>query len=142
MNPNPPPNNPSTKALHSYYWEFGLSMIAYVITIILSRSFLIAGTIAHHPIANPWNIAVALLPIIPVIFVFVAVVRFVQATDELQRQIIVNSLALAGGATALLAVTYGLLEGDVLPRPSAWTTYITFMSCWIIAGLFVRRHYR
>jgi hypothetical protein len=117
-------------------------MIAYVIAIIVSRSFLIARAIAHHPIANPWLIVVALLPIIPIIFVFIAIVRFVQATDELQRQIIVNSLALAGGATALLAVTYGLLEGDVLPRPSAWWTYEVFMISWIIAASFVRRHYR
>jgi len=137
---NPPPNptpNPSVKALHSYFWWLGLSLIAYAITIIFSRNYLYA-----HPGNDPWHAVVALLPIIPVTFAFVAIVRFVRATDEMQRQIIVNSLALAGGATALLAVTYGLLEGDVLPRPSAWTTYTTFMTCWIIAGLFVRRHYR
>jgi hypothetical protein len=129
--------NPAVKALHSYFWWLSLSMIAYAIAIIVSRSFL-----HTHPGDGPGNIAVALLPIIPVIFVFVAVVRLVLATDEMQRRIIVNSLALAGGVTALLAVTYGLLEGEVLPRPSAWITYITFMTSWIIAGIFVRRHYR
>ena len=75
--------------------------------------------------------AIALLPLLPSIFGFVAIVRLVLATDELQRRIIVNSLALAGGATALLAVTYGLIEGDDIPNPSAWCTYVVFMVSWL-----------
>jgi O-antigen/teichoic acid export membrane protein len=134
---NPPPNNPSVKALHAYFWWLGLSMIAYVITIIFSRNYLYA----HH-LANPWRIVVALLPLIPVIGIFAAMVRYTLATDELQRQIIVNSSALAGGVTALLAVTYGLIEGDGIPHLSAWWAYIVFMISYMIAASFVRRHYR
>jgi hypothetical protein len=58
------------------------------------------------------------------------------------RRMIVNSIALAGGATALLAVTYGLIEGEGFPFISAWWTYSVFMTSWVIAGFFVRRHYR
>ncbi len=130
-------SNPATKAIRTYYWHLGFSMIAYVMTIIASRDFL-----HTHPGDGPAYFAIALLPVLPVIFVFVAIVRFVVATDELQRRIIVNSLALAGGATALLAVTYGLIEGDDIPHPSAWWTYVVFMSSWVIASIFVRRHYR
>ena len=132
-----PHSNPSTKAFRTYSGISGLSMIAYVIAIIVSRNFL-----NTHPGHGPVFFAIALLPLPAAIFVFVAVVRFILATDELQRRILVNSLALAGGVTALLAVTYGLIEGDDLPNPSAWCTYIVFMTSWLIAAFFVRDHYR
>ncbi len=130
--------NPTMNAMRRYYWELGLSLAAYVALILISRSIL-----RHTEMTlGAGQIALALLPLIPVIFIFAAIVRFVMHTDELQRQIIVHSLALAGGVTVLSAVTYGLLEGDILPPPSAWWTYTLFMTSWIVAGLFVRRHYR
>jgi hypothetical protein len=128
-------SNPTLKAMHRYYWHFGVSMSAYVIAIFFSRWL-------WHSANGPWRTVLAVLPIIPVICVFASVVRFLLATDELQRRIVVNSLALAGGATALLAVTYGLLEADGLPRLSAWWTYAVFMSSWIVAGYFVCRRYQ
>ncbi len=131
------PPNPTASARRTYFWQFSLSMIAYVIAIIVSRNYLEA----HHP-ANPARTLVAASPIIPVIFLFLAIVRYVLATDELMRRMIVNSLALAGGATVLLAVTYGLIEGEGFPFISAWWTYGVFMTSWIIAGYFVRRHYQ
>jgi len=110
-------------------------MLAYVIVILLSRGM-------WHTANAPWNTVVALLPMIPAVFVFVSIVRYLLATDELVRRIAVDSLALAGGATALIAVTYGLLEGAGLPRPSAWWTYAAFMASWIVSGYFVRRRYQ
>ncbi|HVU37428.1 MAG TPA: hypothetical protein VHC95_03780 [Opitutales bacterium] len=127
--------NPTRQAVHRYFWEFGVSICAYVVVIALSRNY-------YNDVPIQCKALLALLPVIPVGFVFAAIVRFILSTDELQRRIIVNSLALAGGATALLAITYGLLEGDILPPPSAWWTYVTFMASWLIAGLCVRRHYQ
>jgi hypothetical protein len=132
MEPRP---NPTTSAIRRYYWQFGLSMLAYVIVIFLSR-------VIWHAVDSPWKTVVALLPMIPAVFVFISIVRYLLATDELVRRISVDSLALAGGATALLAVTYGLLEGEGLPRPSAWWTYAAFMASWIVSGYFVRRRYQ
>jgi hypothetical protein len=110
-------------------------MIAYVICIFLSRWLWIQTE-------GSWRTVVTLLPVIPAVLVFAAIVRYLLATDELIRRTAVDSLALAGGATALIAVTYGLLEGNGLPRPSAWWTYSIFMASWIIASFFVRRRYR
>ena len=80
MNFNSHPN-PVEYARRSYLWWFGLSMIAYVVAILFSRMVLNA-----HSIPGSWDTTVAVLPIFPVIFVFVAIVRFVRGTDELQRQ--------------------------------------------------------
>src|ERR1035438_10785939 len=108
-------SNPTIRAARRYYWQFGLSMAAYVIVVFLSRWM-------WHDANGRWQTVVALFPMIPAVFVFASIVRYLLATDELMRRIAVISLALAGGATALIAVTYGLLEGDGLPRPSAWWT--------------------
>ena len=110
-------------------------MIAYVIIIFFSRWL-------GRGVNGPWQTAVALLPMIPAVFIFISIVLYLMATDELVRRITVDSLAFAGGATALIAITYGLLEGCGLPRPSAWWTYAVFMVSWVVAGGFVRRCYR
>jgi hypothetical protein len=134
MSPN---LNPTSQAKRTYFWEFSLSLAAYTVVIILSRSYL-----NTHHLDNPWRTLIAVSPVIPVCFLFAAIVRYILATDELLRRMIVSSLALAGGATALLAVTYGLIEGEGFPFISAWWSYSTFMTSWIIAGFFVRCHYR
>src|ERR1022692_3519527 len=94
-------SNPTSRAVQRYYWQFGLSMAAYVIVILLSRWM-------WHNANGRWQTVVALFPMIPAVFVFASIVRYLLATDELLRRIAVVSLALAGGATALIAVTYGL----------------------------------
>lgn len=132
-------HNPVTTAWRRYSIEFAVAMVGYVAVMLLRNRLL------HGPMRNasePAQLAVALLPIVPTAFVFAAIVKLVRDTDELLRRIAIESLALAGGATALLAVTYGLIEGERLPRLSAWWTYITFMVAWIIAWLFVRRRYQ
>jgi len=129
------PVNPAYQAGRRYTVEFGLSIVAYVIVIFLSR-------LLWHTASGGWQIAIALVPLIPVAFVVVAVARFLGGTDELVRRKIVESLALAGVATALLALTYGLMEGDGIPKLSAWWTYATFMVSWIVATVFVRRRFQ
>ena len=131
--------NPVSRATRRYFVEFSAAMVAYVVVITLSR-WLLRGPLQHA--GDRWQIAIAVLPVIPVLCLLVAVVRLLRGTDELYRQICVDSLAIAGGATALIAVTYGLIEGDRVPHLSAWWTYVTFMTAWLIATFFVRRRYR
>jgi hypothetical protein len=133
------PINPVTHAYRRYYVEFGVSMTAYVAMIFVSR-WLLRGPMQH---ANEERqIGIAVLPLIPTCFVFAAIVRCVRGVDEMLRRVYVESLAIAGGATALIAVTYGLMESDRVPHLSAWWTYTTFMVAWIVAGVFVRRRYQ
>ena len=127
--------NPTTIARHRYLWTLGLWMAVYI-GLMFSCHWL-----WHQVTTTGWRVPIVLMPILPVVFIFIAIIRYVQAMDEFERKIAVNSLALSGGATALLSVTYGLLEGSMLPRPSAWWTYTVFMLGWIIASRFVsRRH--
>lgn len=127
--------NPTTQAQRRYVIEFTLAVAAYLVVLFATR-------LAFRNLTGPWEPVVALLPVVPVIAVFVAVLRWLRATDELNRRIIVDSLAIAGGITALLAATYGFAESDFLPRPSAWWTWCVFMFTWAICATILRRRYQ
>ncbi len=126
--------NPTTQAQRRYVIEFTIAIVAYMVVLFATRY-------AFRDLSGPWEPIVALLPVVPLIAIFVAVLRWLRATDEFNRRIIVDSLAIAGGITALLAATYGFAEGDLLPRPSAWWTWTVFMFAWAISAMILRRRY-
>ncbi|MBV9270050.1 MAG: hypothetical protein JO165_03090 [Candidatus Eremiobacteraeota bacterium] len=128
--------NPTDAARRRYFLEIAGSMAAYVVILVASIHVLNGG------LTNPWRTIVALTPVIPVVLVFVSLVRFMLSIDELQRQIQLESMAFAAGFTALAAVTYGFLETAGFPRPSAWLTYVVVMVAWGIAVPIVTRRYK
>src|SRR2546423_296460 len=111
--------NPIKRANRRYKIEFGLAISAYVIVFSV-RTWLFFGPL--HLAGKPWiSIAVALMPVIPIAFVGVAVLRWFRAVDELMRRILTESLAIAGAVTAFSAATYGFLENPPwFPYLSAW----------------------
>jgi O-antigen/teichoic acid export membrane protein len=128
--------NPTAAAGRRYAVEFTLSMVAYAVVLIISIK------VIEHGLTPALKLVFALLPLIPIAFVFAAIVRYMGSIDELQRRIQIESLSLAAGITALLAITYGFLETVGLPHLSAWYTYAAVMVAWIIAQPFVARRYR
>ena len=40
------------------------------------------------------------------------------------------------------AITYGLIEGEFFPRPSAWWTWVTFGLAWLVSSFLLPRRYR
>jgi len=127
--------NPTALANRRYVLQLVVCMLAYVAVLVPAMWLL------NHGIEGALKVAVAIAPVVPVAFVFLAVLRYFAATDEFQRRLMVESLAIAGGITALLAVTYGFLENAGLPYLSTWWTYTAFMAAWLIARLFVSRTY-
>lgn len=135
MTPLRQSENPTTAARRRYIFEFAIATVAYVVVLLGSRMLWRDAT-------GAFEIVVALLPMVPLVFVFAAVVRYILNADELQRQMLVESLAIAGGVTMLITLTYGFLEGDPLPRPSAWWVYVVFMAAFAVSALIVRRRYQ
>jgi len=135
-----PESNPTANAKRTYLKQAGLCVIGYFLAALVIPPLFLFGH--NHHFGSPWRIAVDALPIIPTIFFFVVLVRFVLATDELQRQIIVHSFALAGGFTAFLSISSVFLTGADVPNFPAWWSYLAFWISYVIAIFFVRRHYR
>ena len=127
--------NPTTRAMRRYMAEFTAAMVLYVVVLFGTR-------IAFRTYHGPLETLIALAPVVPVFLVFIAALRLFQGTDEFNKRLMTDSLAIAGVITALFAVTYGFVEGDPLPRPSAWWTWTMFMAVWLAATLVLRLRYR
>jgi Na+/proline symporter len=125
--------NPTTQAHRRYLREFTLAIVAYIAILAASVYGL------NHGIEGFAKYLVAVVPAVPLVGIFIAGVRWLQATDEFQRQTTVTALAIAGGLTALICVTYGFLENAGLPKMSIWISYLIFMSIWGIATPILQR---
>ena len=89
-----------------------------------------------------WVPLLALAPMIPILFGFRSVLQFLERMDELQRQIVLTSLAIAAGGTSLVTMTYGLLETLAdFPRLSWIWVFPILCVFWIIGGFVARRKY-
>jgi hypothetical protein len=86
--------------------------------------------------------AVALLPAIPVLLVFWAVIRFLSRMDELGRRMVTEALAAAFAGSAMLVITFGLLEVGGMPRMSPWLIWIAMGAIWALASAVVIRRFR
>ena len=125
--------NPTAVAQKRYLREMTLATCSYVAILIGSVYAL------NHGVHGPLKIVVAVVPAFPIAGIFVAIVRWLQSTDEFLRQTQIIALAIAGGSTALITVTYGFLENGGLPRMSVWVSYLIFMTIWGVTVPIVQR---
>lgn len=128
--------NPTTLAKRRYVVRLIVSMAAY--TVVLS------ATIAWltHGAPTGLRIPIALLPVIPIAFVWYFIFRYLGETDEFERMAAFQAMAMAGGVTALAAVTYGFLESVGFPHLSAWWTWGVYMASWGLCRAVVARWYQ
>jgi hypothetical protein len=106
-----------------YTAQFGAAMAAYAVVLIASIVVL-----QHVTLAVPWQVLIALAPVIPTLFALAAFLRFLGKMDELQRRIQVEALAIGAGTVGFLSFAYGFLENVGLPSLS----YI-----WVLPALVV-----
>lgn len=128
--------NPTVQACRRYIRQMAVMTLAYLIILYF------AVTALKHVPAGPLHYVLALLPLIPVVLLVPIFIGYYRNTDEFERRMQSESLAIAGGITAMLSVTYGFLEVAGWPHPSAWATWMVFMISWAIARPIVGRYYR
>lgn len=123
-------------ATRSYMVRFFSAMGAYVALLLLSIYVL-----QRNPEAW-WRGLVAVLPAIPATLVVLAVVRYVERMDELQRRIHLGALGFAAAVTALLTFTWGLLENAGFPRISMLWVFPLMCALWGIGAAVAAYRYR
>ncbi|HNZ13653.1 MAG TPA: hypothetical protein PKL11_08350 [Anaerolineaceae bacterium] len=92
------------KAGKQYMIRFSISMWIYALVLVLAVLFVNANR------ESALRFPVMLLPAVPIFFALLAFVNYFQTMDELQKRIQLYALALSVGGTAMIAMTYGLLE--------------------------------
>jgi hypothetical protein len=124
------------QASKRYARDFTVTMIAYVIFIIVSR--LILNNIED----SPWRFAIALLPVIPVILLVLAFLRYLAGIDELQQRIQLQAIGFAAGTTGLLTFAYGFLELVGFPQFSTFFIFPMMIMLWGLGLFYFTRRYQ
>ena len=95
--------------------------------------------------ANPesaWRYPVALIPMIPGLFLVLGLVRAIGKLDELARKILLESMVFAFALTLILTMGLGLLGLAGLTAPNS--IYIAFFmsAAWLVGKLWITRRYQ
>lgn len=122
------PTMSAKAAERTYVMEMAIAAAAYV-GLLYARKPLLAAT------SDPaLGIAIKLAPIVPVYLIALAVWRHYRRIDEYARLKLLESLALAGGFTALIATTYIILEDIGLPHLDLLWSMPLFGVSWAAAS--------
>ncbi len=115
-------------AHRKYLKTFIPAMISYVV--VLFASILLLKKMG--PDAPLYlRAALSLTPVIPIIFVCKALIRFLRDSDELERQIELESIALSGLFTGLIFLCLGFLANSKLIHLDGAAVAI-----WVFPALF------
>ena len=111
--------------------EFVPGMIGYVVSIAV-----VSGIGGDDP--SPLDRLVALLPLLPSLWVVVAIVRMIRRSDEMTRALQYQSMAVGFGGAMVAAMATGLfaLPGDtgLFGRLSPWLVFSVGMLTWAISA--------
>ena len=119
-----------------YIFDLTGSLLAYAIVLVASLSFLKA-----HP-ESSWRIPVTLAPVIPIVFMIIAVIREVRQMDEMHKQIQLEALVFAFCATVPLSISYGFLENIGFPSVNWMFVGCGMMGLWGIGVAVASMRYR
>lgn len=131
-----------TAAQNSYSkWIVGLSLASGGLAILVSyleRAGVVPGVL--KPV-------VALLPILPLIGMFVGFSRWLRALDELQRLIHLEAFVIQFAATGVLVMGYGMLAksgvvADLRATEAYPFVWLAIFGFWALGFLVVRRKYQ
>ncbi len=119
-----------------YFKEFGVSMGLYIVLLIGSVTVL-----TNFELPKAAQIAITLIPVIPTIFVVIAVMRALRDSDELQQKIQLQAVTFSAIVTGLITFTYGFLENIGFPHLPSLFIFPLMLALWGIgAGIFARNY--
>jgi len=82
-----------------------------------------------------WRYAVALLPMIPGLFLAFGIVRVASKIDEMERRIMLEAVAFSFVFTMILLISFGLLGLVGMPQPSP-IMIVGIMTLLLVVGKF------
>lgn len=109
-----------------YLRELFTAMAAYVALI------MVFGFLIPHTQSTLWRAVLAILPLIPVLFVIRALVRVIRDQDELERRIALEAIAISAMTTGFGFFSLGLL----LSAKVGWSIPADTMAIWVLPCLF------
>ena len=107
--------------------------IPAVVALVVSE--VIVASLDLHADTNRWHLAVALLPLIPALWLAWAQWRMLRRSDEFQRIAHLEALAIGFAVAMLAALTGGLLDAANVGSTAQWLqiTFIGGVLAWVAA---------
>jgi hypothetical protein len=117
----------------SYHIEFAIGMLGYLLAL---AATLIFGNLDG---SSPWRLVWALLPVLPMVWIVVALLRHIRRVDEYQRFLLLQGLAVGFGVAMIASITLGFLGIAGLTGPlTGWIIFSAGMLGWLVAGTVAR----
>ena len=127
------PTMSAKAAERTYVVEMAIAGAAYVGLLYVRKPLL---AVTSEPALG---VAIKIMPIVPVYLIALAVWRHYRRIDEYARLKLLESLALAGGFTAIIATTYIILEDVGLPHLDLLWSMPLFGVSWAAASFLRER---
>ena len=127
-----------------YGKRFIIGMATYVILLLISLLLLQSNYLSEREtaVSTIAAVLVALLPIIPFLFVMTAVIGQVRQQDELKKRIHLEAVLITALLTGGLTFSYGLLEASGLVPDLPFIVIAPFMiMVWGATNALVSRWY-
>ncbi len=90
---------------------------------------------------SPWRFIVALLPMVPGVFIALGVVRAIMQLDELERKILLEGMAVSFACTLILVLSMGLLGQAGIPQLNGIYIGAVMALLWLVGKLWMTRKY-
>lgn len=115
-----------------------IAAIAFILTVLASTVLLKAWAWS-----GPAEIAIALLPVAPLMLMFGAMVRCIRKLDELEQRIQLEALAIAVIVSSLICFTVGQLQRvDAVGPTKLSEAWVVLSLAYLGAVVLVKRKYR
>ena len=115
------------RAVHKRYLrEFLPAMLGYVVLI------MVYGVLVPKTESMVGRVVLAILPLLPIVLLIRAMVRFIRDQDELERRIDLEAIAIAAMSTAFGFFSFGLL----LSAGIGWKVAPDAVAIWVLPSLF------
>lgn len=122
-----------------YLCEFLPTMLGYVIVLPISITLLL-----RVELSTAGKVVVALLPVVPMVFVVRAMLRHMLRQDELQQRIELQAVAITCAVIGMASFSLGFLQNvRVLPSPPwlmLWVLPLTIGVYGVVRFLLARRY--
>jgi Kef-type K+ transport system membrane component KefB len=106
-----------------------IPLIIYIVLLTFSFTWL-----DNNP-NSKWGITIALLPILPAIFIAFGILRAIGKLDEMERRVLLEAAAFSFIGTFLLLTSIGLLDQVNFPQPNG--IYVSaLMAFLLVVGKF------
>jgi CDP-diglyceride synthetase len=113
-------------------------LIPFVLYLIL---LVFAVTWSENNPDSRWRYLIALLPMIPGLFIAAGVLRAIRKLDELAQKTLLEAIAISFGFTLILELSLGLLGIVGFPQPDSLYIALFMLIMALVGKLFLSRKY-